>query len=275
MPMPNRKITGEPYRYGYQGQEKDAETGKEAFQLRLWDSRIGRWLTTDPYGEFSSPYLGIGNNPISLTDPDGGCTSCGIRPEVAIDIAMAAQNQLNTADLGTLYRPFTVYDFFDNLTGALNGGELWSQQVPEYYNSGERPPQLIGTLGVSGGAKILSNTSKAISQSINKTDELLNLLKPIDEFDTTVTLFRGTTGSEASSSIMFLTDNASVAATYIKNAGSVHSYKISAFALEKLKVSGNLEILKGIHGTLGKVNTEFKFIGKDLVNAINSLGKPF
>ena len=73
MPMPNRQIVGgEPYRYAYQGQEKDPETGKEAFQLRLWDSRIGRWLTTDPYGQFSSPYLGMGNNPMNGIDVDGG-----------------------------------------------------------------------------------------------------------------------------------------------------------------------------------------------------------
>ncbi len=72
MPMPNRKITNEPYRYAYQGQELDPETGKEAFQLRLWDSRIGRWLTTDPYGQFNSPYLGMGNNPVRFIDPDGG-----------------------------------------------------------------------------------------------------------------------------------------------------------------------------------------------------------
>lgn len=65
MPMPNRQIVnGEPYRYGYQGEfaETDPETGKPAFQLRLWDARIGRWLTTDPYGQFDSPYLGMGNN---------------------------------------------------------------------------------------------------------------------------------------------------------------------------------------------------------------------
>lgn len=48
----------------------------EAFQLRLWDGRIGRWLSPDPYGEFDSPYLGMGNNPISTIDPDGGCTKC-------------------------------------------------------------------------------------------------------------------------------------------------------------------------------------------------------
>lgn len=60
------------YRYAYQGQEKDVETGMEAFELRLWDARIGRWLTTDPYGQFNSPYLGMGNNPISHVDADGG-----------------------------------------------------------------------------------------------------------------------------------------------------------------------------------------------------------
>ena len=60
-----------PYRYGYQGQERDAETGKEAFQLRLYDSRINRWLTTDPKGQYASPYMSMGNNWMNGVDPDG------------------------------------------------------------------------------------------------------------------------------------------------------------------------------------------------------------
>ncbi|MDB9835690.1 hypothetical protein OAC51_02170 [Flavobacteriaceae bacterium] len=72
MPMPNRQTTDGDYRYAYQGQEKDKETNKEAFELRLWDSRIGRWLTTDPKRQYSSPYLGMGNDPINGIDPDGG-----------------------------------------------------------------------------------------------------------------------------------------------------------------------------------------------------------
>ncbi|MEO0901461.1 MAG: 3-coathanger stack domain-containing protein, partial [Bacteroidota bacterium] len=75
MPMPGKNsVNANIYRYAYQGKEKDSETGNEAFELRLWDGRIGRWLTTDPKKEFSSPYLGIGNNPIRLIDPDGGST---------------------------------------------------------------------------------------------------------------------------------------------------------------------------------------------------------
>ncbi|MFC4221160.1 DUF5675 family protein [Flagellimonas marina] len=73
MPMPNRTLLGpEGYRYAFQGQEKDPETGKEAFELRLWDSRIGRWLTIDPFRQFANPYLGMGNSPIKFIDPDGG-----------------------------------------------------------------------------------------------------------------------------------------------------------------------------------------------------------
>ena len=71
-PMPNKHTTDGNYRYAFQGQEKDNETGLEAFELRLWDGRLGRWLTVDPYHEFHSPYVGMGNNPINLIDPEGG-----------------------------------------------------------------------------------------------------------------------------------------------------------------------------------------------------------
>lgn len=75
MLLPRRKVVnGESYRYGYQGEfaETDPETGKPAFQLRLWDARIGRWLTTDPYRQYASPYVGMGNDPANGIDPDGG-----------------------------------------------------------------------------------------------------------------------------------------------------------------------------------------------------------
>ncbi len=76
MAMPNRNVEGD-YRYGYQGghaeKEPELEGHVNSFELRLWDSRIGRWLTTDPYRQHASPYLGMGNNPITRTDHDGGC----------------------------------------------------------------------------------------------------------------------------------------------------------------------------------------------------------
>ena len=58
----------------------DENSGLEwnSFELRMYDPVIGRWTTPDPYGEFYSPYVGMGNNPINLNDPTGGftCPSC-------------------------------------------------------------------------------------------------------------------------------------------------------------------------------------------------------
>lgn len=62
------------YRYGYQGQysEKDEETGWNHFELREYDAIVGRWTSVDPEGQFPSPYVGMGNDPVNGTDPDGG-----------------------------------------------------------------------------------------------------------------------------------------------------------------------------------------------------------
>ena len=75
-PLPGLSYTvgSTRYRHGYQGQfaDKDEETGFDSFELRLYNSRIGRWMAPDPAGQFDSPYVGMGNNPVTSTDPDGG-----------------------------------------------------------------------------------------------------------------------------------------------------------------------------------------------------------
>ncbi|HEY3387078.1 MAG TPA: RHS repeat-associated core domain-containing protein, partial [Saprospiraceae bacterium] len=69
-----QKTDESKYRFGYQGQfaERDEETGWNHFELREYDPVIGRWSAVDPLREFYSPYLGMGNNPISTFDPNGG-----------------------------------------------------------------------------------------------------------------------------------------------------------------------------------------------------------
>ena len=74
------------YRYGYQGEYAEDETGEDgikanSFQLRLYNPRLGRWLNPDPYGQYHSPYLAMGNNPVSRVDPDGGSDICETCPE--------------------------------------------------------------------------------------------------------------------------------------------------------------------------------------------------
>jgi len=80
MQMPGRTFTvGSSYRYGFNGKEKDDEVkNKEGTQLdygmRIYDTRLGRFLSEDPlrkdYPELT-PYQFSGNSPITFTDRDG------------------------------------------------------------------------------------------------------------------------------------------------------------------------------------------------------------
>jgi RHS repeat-associated protein len=99
MGMPNRNIEGQ-YPYAFQGQEKDPETGMEAFEARLWDARIGRWITIDPAGEFFSPYLGMANNPVSVIDPDGRCTDCPENASVGDTYSHPEFGEMTYTELG-------------------------------------------------------------------------------------------------------------------------------------------------------------------------------
>ena len=80
MTMPGRKYTqpNTNYRYGFNGKEKDNEIKGENnsydYGARIYDSRLGRWLSVDPSSEkyaHLSPYNYSENSPIALKDPDG------------------------------------------------------------------------------------------------------------------------------------------------------------------------------------------------------------
>ncbi|MFC2131103.1 RHS repeat-associated core domain-containing protein [Bacteroidota bacterium] len=78
MLQPGRYWQSDGYRYGFNSMEKDDEvkgTGNSLdFGARVYDSRLGRWLSLDPlmskYPDIS-PYNAMGNNPILCIDPEG------------------------------------------------------------------------------------------------------------------------------------------------------------------------------------------------------------
>jgi RHS repeat-associated protein len=55
----------------FQGKELEDKTGLHDFHARQYDAALGRWFATDPAGQYGSPYLGMGNNPVNGTDPSG------------------------------------------------------------------------------------------------------------------------------------------------------------------------------------------------------------
>lgn len=161
--MPNRNQQGD-YRYAYQGQEKDTETGKEAFELRLWDARIGRWLTTDPYRQFDSPYLGMGNNPINFVDPDGG---------YCFD---AQGNQMPCPD---------GYSNFEGPTkdnALFVDGEFWGSMLDDVLVSASSSTnvdnnQTISGQGLINAGLLLYSVSEGATGMIKDFDAVTNALK--------------------------------------------------------------------------------------------------
>lgn len=69
--------------YLFQGDfsEQDETSGWNRFALRgNYDSRLGRWYSTDPYNQFASPFVGMGNDFVNGVDFDGGLFGGGGPP---------------------------------------------------------------------------------------------------------------------------------------------------------------------------------------------------
>ncbi len=69
----------------FAGYEFDIETAFYRAGIRSLNSALGRFTTTDPAGEFPSPYIYVGNNPIIATDPTGMITQYKVDGEVVYD----------------------------------------------------------------------------------------------------------------------------------------------------------------------------------------------
>jgi RHS repeat-associated protein len=76
--MDGRTVQDSSYRYGFNGQEKDDEikdSGNSlSFKYRIYDPRIGRFLSVDPLAPdypWYTPYQFAGNTPIQAKDLEG------------------------------------------------------------------------------------------------------------------------------------------------------------------------------------------------------------
>ena len=117
---------GNGYRYDYQGAyaEKDEVTGWNNFDLRMYDGRIGRWLSVDPEGQYFSPYKAMGNNPITISDPTGGSWTEWVKGAKGIYWDPNANSQ-ETTKTGEVYLGKTLYfNFTSFIDGTLWDGPL-------------------------------------------------------------------------------------------------------------------------------------------------------
>ena len=76
MTMPGRSYNAHTLRHGFTGHEKESDLAEGIYttEYRLYDTRVGRWLSVDPLFEkyvSMSPYNYCMLNPVMLVDPDG------------------------------------------------------------------------------------------------------------------------------------------------------------------------------------------------------------
>ncbi|MBX2922733.1 MAG: hypothetical protein KF746_11115 [Chitinophagaceae bacterium] len=265
---------------------------------------------SDPLGDTSVPTVNGGSmimSPGSFTTFDGGVkklknSSVTVRP---------GAGTLKSFTAGAKEDPITFEARFNSKSGefagyfnSTNPSQSWNDYFNEQMNvvkylDGVDRLEAAGvwdrnvsddqakwrTIGLGLGTiipnalirplTIATATQKVASSPAGKAvADFVKLFKPINEFDVTTTLYRGTTGTEQGSSILFLTNDATVAATYIKQGGQVMQYEMSQFSLKSLEYSNELRFATGIHGPTGKVSTEYIFEGKNLVEALNSIATP-
>ncbi len=91
--MPGLSDLGGDHRYGFNGMEKDDEVKGNGnsldFGARIYDPRIGRWLSPDPYEKLYTPiapYAFALNSPIKLLDEDGNVVVDGDGNPVTITV---------------------------------------------------------------------------------------------------------------------------------------------------------------------------------------------
>src|SRR5439155_22668477 len=72
MLTPGRGTQTPDYRFGYSGLERDDDLKAYYTNARLFDPRVGRWLSPDPVETAdSSPFVGFSDNPNRYSDPKG------------------------------------------------------------------------------------------------------------------------------------------------------------------------------------------------------------
>jgi len=137
--MPERHWQSEPYSFGFNGKESDNEIKGSGnsydFGARIYDSRLGRWLSLDPlavkYPDLS-PYHFSSCNPILFVDYDGKDYGVHINHNTETIIIKA-----------------TYYTTKEDVSSATKAIMAWNEQTGKYqYKVGDKYYDVVFQLTV-------------------------------------------------------------------------------------------------------------------------------
>lgn len=156
---------GEGYRFGFNGMEKDDDTYGEGnaydFGARIYDSRLGRWLSVDPLQEKYpdlSPYNFVANRPLISVDPDGKkiyfVNSTG-------ELVEATKTMLRTVPGATIYKKYMGSDKEDIYIGVGDFGKKSAGLTVKNAQNPENPT----------GISVTENGSISIKRGVSEESQ--------------------------------------------------------------------------------------------------------
>jgi RHS repeat-associated protein len=169
----NHKTCAEGYRFGFNGKEKDDETYDTGnaydFGARIYDSRLGRWLSVDPlqqkYPGFS-PYNFASNSPISIIDYDGreNVIYLIVLPDASGPVKQNAQSIANSAN-----KNFEALDI--------------KTRVIVFESKGPLPPSFdVKNMDKTDAVAIIGGSKKSVEKFVEKinpkSEQFKNWLSP-------------------------------------------------------------------------------------------------
>ena len=167
--------------YLYTSQELDNETKLYNYKARFYDPQMGRFFSTDAAGEFTSPYIYCGNNPVMFIDPSGNL-STGATVGVslgAVMVGLGAIASIATLGVGVALSG-TAAVVLTSIGTAISGGLLaagttsisYSAAADDNWNAGIWVGATLGAGAVGGiiggltggiGKKAASSARRAIA----------------------------------------------------------------------------------------------------------------
>jgi len=132
--------------YAYQGKRYDAKTGLIYFGQRYYDTKLNRWLTPDPIGDFdhSNLYQYVFNNPLTYRDLHGQFAIVIPLLFWGAELVLPTLATCVTAVVYTAAISTAAYAGY-KVAGAINDSEYWKKNNER--NTGPKPPYCGEKLG--------------------------------------------------------------------------------------------------------------------------------
>ncbi|MDA3616859.1 RHS repeat-associated core domain-containing protein, partial [Polluticaenibacter yanchengensis] len=140
--------------------ELDEDLGWHDFTLRSYDPQIGRFLQADPYDQFASGYVGMGNDPVNGVDPSGGFVSPTGLLDVVVTAGQSAMQVVNKV-VSIASSVFSAFGIYSSVSSGSS--DVFKKEGKEFIDTSLEEV-------VIEGKKSAGNSYKSVIDKMNSLD---------------------------------------------------------------------------------------------------------